>query len=112
MIYNRANLKTLYGLLGTVFADNTTEDISEEDFRQFAEDLIDSLGNITDDVPIRYGGNWAFPAGAFPTATYAGTMYIATADKGSVGDPDYVQAGTRFMSTVNGANTYAQFTYW
>ncbi len=112
MVYSRANLKTLYGLLGTVFADNTSEDISEGDFRQAFEDLIDSLGNLTDDVPLRFGGSYAFPGGAMPTATKAGTIYVASANKGNPGDPDYIQAGTRLMSLVDGANTYAQYTYW
>lgn len=112
MVYSRANLKTLYGLLGSVFADNTTEDISEGDFRQAFEDLIDSLGNLTDDVPLRFGGTHAFPLGAFPTATKAGTLYVASADKGNPGDADYVQSGTRFMSLVDGANSYNQYTYW
>lgn len=109
--YNITNFKALYGSAGTVFPDNTTGEISEGDMRQFGEDIADSFGNLLSTPPIRYGGPYAFPAGAFPTAAKAGTLYIATADKGSPGDADYVQTGTWFVSTVDGANSYAQFSY-
>jgi hypothetical protein len=110
--YNTTNFKSLYGAAGSTFPTNTTEEITASDFRQFGEDLADSFGNLIDVVPIRFGGNWTFPAGAFPVATYAGTLYVATADKGVPGDPDYVATGTRMMSLTNGANTYAGYTYW
>lgn len=41
--YNITQFKSLFGLSGTVFPDNTTGQISEEDMRQFGEDIADSL---------------------------------------------------------------------
>lgn len=109
--YNDANLKTLYGAAGSQFPTNTTGLITAVVMRQFGEDLIDSMGTMLSHPMIRFGGTWAFPSGAFPIAANAGTLYIASADKGSPVDPDYVQAGTWFISLVNGANTYAQYSF-
>jgi hypothetical protein len=109
--YNDANLKALYGAAGSQFPTNTTGQITSAIMRQFGEDLIDSMGTLLSHPMIRFGGAWAFPAGAFPVAANAGTLYVATADKGALGDPDYVAAGTWFVSLVNGANTYAQYSF-
>ena len=40
---SKSGLKSSYGASGTVFADNTTGDITAEDQRNFGEDLADSL---------------------------------------------------------------------
>lgn len=112
MTLDDTNFKALYGLIGSKFPTNSTELITSAIFRQFGEDIADSYKNIVTVPPLRFGGTWAFPGSAFPTATYAGTLYVATADHGSPGDPDYVPSGMRMMSLSNGANTYAGFTYW
>ena len=52
---------------------------------------------------------WAFPAGAFPTSD--NVLYIATADKGSPGDADYVQAGTWFIANTASPSGYSDFYY-
>jgi hypothetical protein len=109
--YNVANFKTLYGSSGTVFPDNTTGEISEGDMRQFGEDIADSFGNLLTSPPIRYGGTWAFPAGAFPVAANAGTLYITTAAKGAIGDADYVPSGAWLISTINGASSFSDYSY-
>ena len=52
--------------------------------------------------------NWSFPAGAFPTS--ANVLYIATADHGVIGDPDYVAEGTWFIAT-SAPSGYSSFKY-
>jgi hypothetical protein len=52
--------------------------------------------------------NWAFPGDAFPTS--ANVLYIATADHGTIGDPDYVPTGTWFIATSTPSG-YADFNY-
>jgi hypothetical protein len=52
--------------------------------------------------------DWSFPAGAFPAS--ANVLYIATADHGTIGDPDYVPAGTWFIATSTPSG-YADFNY-
>lgn len=42
-LLSKTSFKALYGLSGTVFPDNNTEEISELDVRQFGEDIADSL---------------------------------------------------------------------
>jgi hypothetical protein len=39
----KAQFKALYGSSGTIFPDNTTGEISEEDMRNFGEDIADSF---------------------------------------------------------------------
>lgn len=51
---------------------------------------------------------WSFPSGAFPTS--ANVLYIATADHGSIGDPDYVAQGTWFIATTTPSG-YSDFNY-
>jgi hypothetical protein len=45
-----SQFKALYGSTGTTFPDNTTQEISEADMRQFGEDIPDSYYNKTDDA--------------------------------------------------------------
>lgn len=45
---NTTSFKNLYGASGTVFPDNTTQEISEGDMRTFGENVADSYLNITD----------------------------------------------------------------
>jgi hypothetical protein len=45
---NKSTYKALYGSTGTTFPDNTTEEISEGDMRQFGEDQADSFMSIND----------------------------------------------------------------
>lgn len=47
---NRTSWKNLYGLLGTIFPDNTTSEISESDMRTFGENLADSFLNKSNDL--------------------------------------------------------------
>lgn len=44
--YNTANFKSLYGLVGSQFPDNTTQLITEAIMRQFGEDIADSFANL------------------------------------------------------------------
>lgn len=44
--YTVAQFKVLYGLLGAIFPDNTSGEISEGDMRQFGEDIADSFSNL------------------------------------------------------------------
>lgn len=66
--YNKANYKALYGSTGTVFPDNTTEDISEGDMRQFGEDQADTFMSISDNAYNMFG------ATASGTDTYTATL--------------------------------------
>ena len=61
----------------------------------------------------RWGGLWNFAAngGSFPTSTRSGIVYIAEDDHGSIGDLDYVQAGTWMISIVSGATGYEDYEY-
>jgi hypothetical protein len=95
----------------TLFADNSIRSISEQDMRDFREDIADSFINSSDSSAVYFGGEWSFPGGNFPTSINSGTIYIAATDHGSLGDPDYVSTGTWFISLVNGANSYAQYSY-
>lgn len=45
---SKSTYKTLYGSTGSTFPDNTTEEISEGDLRQFGEDNADSFMTIND----------------------------------------------------------------
>jgi hypothetical protein len=45
---NKTSFKALYGSSGTTFPDNTTEEISEGDMRQFGEDQADSFMTLSD----------------------------------------------------------------
>jgi hypothetical protein len=45
---SKSTYKALYGSTGTTFPDNTTEEISEGDMRQFGEDQADSFMSIND----------------------------------------------------------------
>ncbi len=59
------------------------------------------------------GGNWNFAAngGNFPTAKKEGTIYRAEDDHGTFGDVDFVPAETWFMSKIDGANSFSQYSY-
>jgi hypothetical protein len=57
------------------------------------------------------GGDWAFPANAFPSPSRGGVVYVATADHGDPGDGDYVAEGTWFMSKSTPGNTFNDFHY-
>lgn len=48
-------LKALYGTSGTIFPDNTTQEISEADMRGFGEDLADSMYNKADNPELATG---------------------------------------------------------
>lgn len=52
---------------------------------------------------------WAFPGGLFPDS--ANVLYIATADHGSIGDPDYVPSGTWFVANTSSPSGYSDFNY-
>lgn len=49
-IRNKAAYKALYGNAGTVYPDNTIEDIAPADFRAEGEDIADSFYNKVDDA--------------------------------------------------------------
>lgn len=67
--------------------------------------LIGGAGGSTGSLTI---ATWAFPADAFPTS--ANVLYIATADHGDIGDPDYVATGTWFIATSTPSG-YGDFNY-
>lgn len=46
MQLNNTAFKALYGLVGSIFPNNTTQEISAADMRQFGEDIADSFANI------------------------------------------------------------------
>lgn len=102
--YNITNFKSLFGVGGTIFADNTTQQISEADMRDFGEAIADSFGNILSlgTVSFALWNGVAFPT---PTAT---TIYVVTADHGTLGDPDYVPANA-WMIGPAGATVFADF---
>ena len=86
------------------FADNTSQQISEADMREFSVDISDSFGNIED------SGSMAFATwngASFPTPD-VDTIYMVTADHGSLGDADYVPAGA-WMIGPAGATVFANF---
>lgn len=173
-----------------LFADNTTGDISEQDMRDFRQDISDSFFSIEDNAyssrgisgidtiaglkalgttalntaskihsvfrdtgnsnvlrvyelvsgtdaesspdiirPTDYAGGtnekvwklavigtsgsvtitaWDF-SGGFPTSS--GILYIATADNGTRGDPDYVPEGTWFIANTAAPSAYSDFYY-
>lgn len=95
----------------SIFADNSTREISEQDMRDFREDIADSFINISDASPLTWGGLWDWPADAFPNPALGGTLYIADGDHGEPGDDDYVQSGTWFISKDSGATVYSNFSY-
>ncbi len=94
-----------------IFADNTMRAISEGDMRDFRADIADSFLLYVESTPLIWGGLWGFPGGALPTAAKAGTLYIASADYGLLGDAVYVASGTWFASIVDGANTFSQYSF-
>jgi hypothetical protein len=47
---SKTAFEALYGTSGTTFPDNTTQEISESDIRQFGKDIADSFYNKTNDA--------------------------------------------------------------
>lgn len=89
-VRTKDQLLALYGSLGTIFADNTTRAISEEDMRNFGQDLADSLSFAAD---IYFRG----PFDASVTDVYPST--------GGSGTGGAVMAGDEWYVSVVGDNT-------
>lgn len=72
--------------------------------------LIGATSSVSGDS---WGGLWNFAsnAGAFPTASSAGKLYVAEDDHGSPGDADYVAAGTWMASKIVGADAFSEYYY-
>lgn len=93
--YNKANYKALYGTSGSVFPDNTTEDISEGDMRTFGENTSDSTVNSVDDLQKKVT--------ATGTDTYAITGGIAAYADGFMVVTKFSNASTGAVTlNVNG----------
>lgn len=71
-----------------------------------------TLDQIGGSGGLKWGGLWTFASngGAFPAATLAGTLYISTDDHGSIGDADYAPANTWFVSKIDGADVYSEYS--
>jgi len=94
-----------------IFADNSTRQISEADMRDFKDDIADSFLNDSDVTAVSWGGSWSFPGDEFPNPIKEGTLYVATGNHGELGDPDYVQEGTWFVSIIPNATEYSDFSF-
>lgn len=102
-IYNKSNFKSLYGLLSSIFADNTTGNISEGDLRQSMEDIADSLVFSTSGALVLVGD-----------ADLSTNLFPASGGTGGGGS---ILKGNTFRVTVGGTPTgtggidpYAQIT--
>lgn len=98
-IYSKTNLKALYD---TTFADNTTEEISEGDLRQFKDDVIDSIGYW------QGAWDWSTNSNALPTAWPVGGYGYSSSDRYTIGNPNYAPARSRILRIGPGA-TEADF---
>lgn len=73
-----------------IFADNTTQQISEADMRDFSVDIADSFGNILGEGTVKFV-IWD-GTGSLPTPTVT-TLYVLTGDHETFGHPDFIPSG-------------------
>lgn len=91
------------------FIDGDNIDISIVDI---GDDIQITISSVEDAISLKWGDKWSFADNSnnFPTATYAGTLYIAADDHGVPSDADYVPANSWMISLVNGANNFSQYS--
>jgi hypothetical protein len=104
------NVLRVYELVSGTEAENSPTIIRPDDYADTTNEKVWKLALSGSDA-MKWGGAWSFPSGAFPTSTFAGTFYVAIADHGTLGDADYVQSGTWFVSNIDGASAYSGYYY-
>lgn len=88
-IRTRTDFKALYGSSGTVFADNTTGQISELDMRNFGEDQADSFNMVSETYDVyaisTLGTNTYTSTPAYTITSYGGKQFYVKFVNASTG---------------------------